>query len=259
MGSFNIVCGVTGLPIHYNDKVVAIPMLADKKQEMDFKDFPVWTHFHYNICGLPMAGTYNDYGKIQFEKGPELDLYKQMVNKISSLVDDDDDDDGTPDVYSCWGNEISLFVMHQSVYDYLKNWVWLETWDDKFMYDGLLERGKEKYDSYAEVIASDTISFHSYRDMNRGFVTYYYKNPFYYILRDDTSDSADNFEMEYFIKCFPIVEASGALNFKLDPPMYGGQSEDIEGVSKIKNELFTIVKENAESCNNSDYDEEDEE
>lgn len=245
MGSFNVTCSVTGLPIRWNDLVVAIPVKPNKDniEDIDLKKLPVWSHYFYTICGLPIHGKYYDYGRIEYE-----------VNDSATKIYEKMGGEG-----EIWTDGISLIVMHRAAYEYLISWEWKNINGDDYLYNRILNRNKEKIEHAIEYIRNDDrFGMHSIYEINNGFVSYYHSNP---LLSDKFQDleliwnyKGEDFELNYRTyeiefneKVFPIIEASGALNFKLDPPMYENQTGNIKGAIEQKTIMFNLITEDKKS------------
>lgn len=239
MGSFNITCCVSGLPIVWGDDIVAIPLI---KKEVDFDpvEYPVWSHYFYEICGLPLYGKYKDYGQIEVDESTSDDLACKIYKKINEN--------------SVWGDTYSFFVCHKSAYEYLLNLEWTSCGGDSFLYDRFFGINDEKYNSIYSSVIENCMEFtmvdcSDLLNMNKGFVQYYFSNPFNF----DDEDATDNFkfQLKYYKQCLPVVEASMVLNYKIEPPMYENQTADVVDVVKCKNDIFKSVVEYKEK--NGDF------
>lgn len=69
MGSFNMACAVTNLPIQYGEDCVLIEV------ENDGDGFDM-IHSHFYPVDYPIFGKYDDYGRL--DRGPEVDKEKSM-------------------------------------------------------------------------------------------------------------------------------------------------------------------------------------
>ncbi len=82
MGCWNETCGITQLPIQYEDPVRMFLLVEQKRTIIDE---PVY--YHSSDCwvpfGLPLKGTYNDYGGIEHKKD---DHSKFLLSKIKKIM-----------------------------------------------------------------------------------------------------------------------------------------------------------------------------
>lgn len=71
MGCWNETCGITNLPVSYNDKAVLVPLVRDK--------FATTEDEQWIPAGLPVFGRYDDYGGIVVDPDNEFPEYSEQA------------------------------------------------------------------------------------------------------------------------------------------------------------------------------------
>jgi hypothetical protein len=71
MGSFNVTCGITGIPIEYGEDIVAIPLVAQRKDEEE--SFPPFgSDLGWAALPFYIQGKYGDYGYVDLNGSYEI-------------------------------------------------------------------------------------------------------------------------------------------------------------------------------------------
>jgi len=79
MGCWNETCGLTNLPIRYNDEVVGFLLLENSYPEIDYH-----CNGLYTLMSLPFTGKYNNYGCLKeiIKHYEEKKLYEEDWNPM---------------------------------------------------------------------------------------------------------------------------------------------------------------------------------
>lgn len=241
MGSYNIKCCVTRLPIRWRDEIVAIPI---KKQETTF-GFCFENNKGWVVCGYPIFGTYEDCGMFEPKYKSDITFHSFMGewDKLNCTEDDD--------------TEYSFFIMHRDVYLRIIEWYEKRSnvFADQFTsmtYDRLdskrddvFENLKPPYDiEFARKMRS------SY-EMNKGYSNHPIRNPFHYATIEHSDDvSYIRYDLVIHSTAFPIIEAASSLGYDICPANYAGQETTFKEVLQWKNELLKDISPASEE----DYD-----
>lgn len=246
MGSYNIKCCVTRLPIRWGDEIVAIPI---KKYENTFGFC-----FEYNkgwaVCGYPIFGTYVDCGR--FEPKYKSDVtFHSFMGRWDNLSCTEDDD-----------AKYSFFVMHRDVY--LKIIDWYETRSNVFS-DELVSMVYDRHDSKRDEVFENLkppydIDFFMKMtcayEMNKGYSNHPIINPFYYFTIEGSDEvSYIRYELAIHSTVFPIIEAAASLGYDICPANYAEQVSNFKEVLKWKTELVKDVVPKSEDDDDDDDDE----
>lgn len=84
MGCFNDTCAISGLPICYPEKVVAV-VLASSEDKSDRCNFCYVTD-EWRPIGFWFKGTYNDYGALENIEGDYLEEFMTVINYFTKGV-----------------------------------------------------------------------------------------------------------------------------------------------------------------------------
>lgn len=131
MGCWNKTCGITNLPIFYEDEMIMFVIIESPVKNVAA---PCHATSFWNYIPLPIYGKYNDYGWIDENKGQEykLKLLTDIFGKDIIRIDTKNEDgshnrypevkDDPFESFNILGESIhgSIFALHDKVFQYNK-------------------------------------------------------------------------------------------------------------------------------------------
>lgn len=149
MGSFDVTCSISGLPILKGDNVKHVLLMQDFSNRS----------LHTKICSVPLSGKYDDYGKVIYDKSnPKLsyelwelylnkcDISKQKIHSFDNI--NISKKDLSLLLYLIQKNDFILLENNAAIFDgFIKSEVW----------DSFLEKFHDKFNDY--LLISDHADF----------------------------------------------------------------------------------------------------
>lgn len=240
MGSFNMACKVTNLPINYGDPVVAyaVTKIDGKHGRGEAGDCLVSTHY---ITSWPIHGKYNDYGQIETDE---------------KIFGEKHPDEGEPD-------ENEYMIMHEFAYKTIRDAVFRErvrhkAWTDKYYAengtpDWIIE---EREGIEAEIVLQeqrladpDNFEDPGPRLMNRGMsVMFYapegeYPHERFWRAAFLKSDEPRMFYEAYKENISWMHSARYAFNFHIGMSLYAGQEVEDTGLLELHQKCVEHLQE----------------
>lgn len=217
MGSFNLACAVSNIPIGYGDPCVGFILKASNAYRdirpgaTGYWSGDVWPDFHYNIASDPIFGNYDDYGRIV----PDGEFDFSKIEHLRRDVKDKHHADHIDE------KNFNLMLIHAPVYQVLlkiKEPSWATKWETarKITFIEAIAALKgcnnEKARPHLEFRVLDARS---------ELIKKYFDHEY---LR---SKSDDNLLRSYDEFLYPLYQAIAELEFRIMPSVYAGQESKL--------------------------------
>lgn len=229
-------CAVSSAPILYEDRIVVLGLDVEPAYPHDRENVVgVWPRCGFRIAGLPIRGTYNDYGGIlpDADQDARIGLLIQHSHYHGRYVGNDDEPvimrDDHPEKINT--NNYPLMFIHEPVYDYVCT----------RPLDAVSDR--ERREEHIRLWEMTKDSVHPDRDFflrefftraffGSGEVFGYPHHSWSRCYPDDVSGR------NYLDEVRPIMEYSMTFGYRIAPSLYAGQTtmiSDRDGLERIIN------------------------
>jgi hypothetical protein len=228
MGSFNVHCAVSHVPIEDGDDVVLFGLnLQNHVSDIKFAERfgpqtpSVWGDNYYNICSYPVYGSYSDGGRIVVDKTSKDDF--EFLLEHTKLIRDDKEP-LEDDVHTSTHN---LMFIHAEVYRWLINRK--PNWHEK----EAKKRCKEVVEKYRDHDETNRIeNFMRGREWSETFVSPQLTkiDP---VWRNYLGGNVQE-SWRYFHEIRPVTEPHIELGYRIFPSLYAGQEATAHDTSELR-------------------------